>query len=278
MNNSVSYNNRLFRIIISISAGFYIVIYGTRFDILRALTSPMFYVVVAISCIVAWLLVSYVHYSTLKLDARYSWRSDFLLRFILQFVLCLTVPILIDLLIFSVYFAIIGQSIFENGFFYADIPFVGVLLGLLSGYYCIHYFVLTDEQANQFEDSTRTGRVETFLLDLKNGQQIYVNTADIFCFYCVGKDVYMVPLNGERFEVFANISSLQNLLKNSDLYRINRSVILNFNSVSGYTRGSKRNTLELIFTPQYLELVRSFLPDQFIVTNDHVLSIKNRLR
>lgn len=143
---TIHYNNRKLRIIAALAAGSYMVIHGTRFDLQRALKSPMFYVVVAVSCMAALLLVEFVHFVTKRLDVNYDWRSKFTERLVFQILFAVMLLLLMDAILFSVYFGIQGQSIFENRFFHADLPMVLILLVVLSGYYYIYYLRLTDKR------------------------------------------------------------------------------------------------------------------------------------
>lgn len=278
----IHYNSRKFRIIIAFLAGFYMLVHGTRFDIHRALVSPMFYVVLAISCVAAWLLIEWVHYVTKRLDAIYSWHSKLVERITLQLLLAVILPLLFDLAIFSVYFTIIGTNIFENGFLHADLPFIGVLLVVLSCYYCIHYFVATDKQHKSSQqneeprliENARSSQAGTYLIDLKDGRHVYFQTDKAFCFYRMEKEVYMVTLSGETSALQATIASLREMLYGTEFLQINRAVILNTMVVEGYLPGSKRRTLELVFKVPYRSLLKMFIKDQFVVTEEHISAIK----
>lgn len=294
----VPYIDRKFRIIFAFLAGFYMLVHGTRFDIHRALVSPMFYVVLTISCVAAWLLIEWVHYVTKRLDKIYSWHSKLLERIIAQLLLAVVVPLLFDLFIFSIYFTIIGTNIFENGFFHADLPFIGVLLVVLSCYYCIHYFVATNKNNpnavvndNKYaiqHDYDHTSIIfekrENSVITTENkfkllaaicpglDTEIDLET-DILYFYSANKQVYMVGTAGTEYPVVNNLTTLSELLQDINYVRISRSVILNFSNVVDYMEGDKRDTLSLMFTDSNLPALKQHNEDYFAVTKNYIPAV-----
>lgn len=280
--NAVIYNNRKFRIISAFVASFCVVIYGTRFDVLRALTSPIFYLVLAISFAVAFLLVQFVHYITKRLDAHYDWRTQFVERMVFQILLGVVVPMVIDMILYSIYFAVLGQNIFENGFFHIDLPFVGMLLLLLNFYYCIYYFVLTDRHALQREmkkewassEQTSAEKGRQLLTAICSGLDGTTDLkTDVLYFYSTNKQVYLVLHSGKELPVNSSLRALSEVLAEFNFTQINRSIILNFRTVLHFKTGTKRDTLTLLFKEKYHFLPSNHGNDYFVVTKHYIRSV-----
>ncbi len=145
----VNYNNCKLRIGAAFVSGLYMLIHATKFDVYRAITSPRFYFVLAISCVVALILIEYVHYMTKKLDHRYGWRSQLSTRIIWQTIYGIIIPGILDLFLIGIYFHFLGENILDNGYFQIDFPMVIIFLLILNGYYFIHYHLLTEERKVQ---------------------------------------------------------------------------------------------------------------------------------
>lgn len=280
----VQYKNRKFRVAAAFGASLFIIIYGKPFNVYKAVSSPGFYLVLAISFCAALLLVELVHYITVKLDAKFGWRSMFADRLVAQVFLCVIVPVFIDLLLFWAYFSVLDQDIFENGFFHLDLPVVAGFLILLSFYYCLYYWMLTDARSLEkgLELAMKADQENKALIDQKSailmehkGQHIYFKAEDIFYFYRVGKDVKFVTFKGGEYPTKETIGSLAERFSDSGFLQINRSVILNFKTVKGYSRGAKRDTLYLIFKNRY-KLLLNDADGDFLVTKDHIAAIRSR--
>jgi len=145
----VYYNNRKLRIGAAFVSGLYMLIHATNFDAYRAITTPYFYFVLAVSCGVAVILIEYVHYMTKKLDNRYGWRSQLSTRIIWQTIYGIIIPGILDLFLIGIYFHFLGENILDNGYFQIDFPMVLIFLLILNGYYYTHYHLLTEERKIQ---------------------------------------------------------------------------------------------------------------------------------
>ena len=278
----VAYRNKKFRITIAVAAAFYMVIHGTRFDVYRALTSPAFYLVLAISFAAALLLIEFVHYFTQKLDIEYGWRSRFKERLVAQLLLGVIVPLVIDTIIFSVYFSFLGQNIFENGFFHIDLPYIAALLLLLNFYYCLCYFMLTSERyaeqrvALALQGSNRNRENDngtTFEISTK-GQHLYLKTDEIVCFYRNNRNVYLITQNEKEYPVKYTISQLQERYGYNGFSRINRGMLINLQMVTGYATGERKNTLQLILSEKHNGLISQLGKTQFQVTKEYLKEFK----
>jgi len=277
--SSVKYNNKKFRITVAFAASVIIIIFGTRFDVYRALTTPGFYFVLAMSFVIALLLVQFVHYVTIRLDKDYDWRTKLPERIVAQLLFGVLIPLLIDMAVYYVYFAMIGQSIFENGYFHIDIPFIALLLLLLNFYYCLHYFVLTDKYslsrklksvspANGLPASGNDRQLLTVICpDLDDSIRL---ETDVIYFYSINKQIFMVLSSGKELPVSSTLQILGKALNGVGFSQINRSVVLNLNTVLHYKIGTKRDTLTIIFKDAYEPVFKQQNGDYFAVTKNYI--------
>ncbi|OJX54855.1 MAG: hypothetical protein BGO88_02990 [Flavobacterium sp. 38-13] len=286
---SVSYNNRRLRLLSAAIASIYIVFHGIPVDLVRAFSSPAFYVAVAVSFTISLLLVNTVHTVTVWLDKRCPWRLRPFERGGLQLIFGVVVPALIDLLLVSVYFGFLGESVMENGFLLIDFPVIICLIIFLNLYYLIHYLLLTE--GKPLEDRAKgyplfslakgddKGTLPTSLNIHYNGQHLFFNVEnDIMFFYREGKRVKCTTFHGNRYPVNASISDLEERFTGTRLCRISRSTIINYKMVKGYNAGTKRNTAELIIRPDYQPYIKDWQSHEFVVTKEFLKQFKEGLQ
>ncbi len=282
---SVSYNNKRLRLLSAAIASIYIVFHGIPVDLVRAFSSPAFYVAVAVSFTISLLLVNAVHIVTVWLDKRCPWRLRPFERGGLQLIFGVVIPALIDLLLVSVYFGFLGESIMENGFLLIDFPVIICLIIFLNLYYLIHYLLLTEgngtvDRAKGYPSFSLTnadskGTLPTSLNIHYNGQHLFFNVEnDIMFFYREGKRVKCMTFHGNRYPVNASIADLEKRFADVRLCRISRSTIINYKMVKGYNAGTKRNTAELIIRPIYLPFVKDWQSQDFLVTKEFLNHFK----
>lgn len=289
---TVSYNNRKVRIVSAAIGSIYIVFHGIPVDLIRAFSSPGFYLAVAVSFAISFLLVSIVHGFTVWLDRRCTWRERPFERGGLQLIFGIMVPSVVDLLLVSVYFEALGQSIVENGFLLVDFPVIICLIIFFNLYYLIHYLLITERQILKSANYSitehdrpngldpgvsETGSGPTFNIHY-NGQHLFFNVAnDILFFHREGKMVKGMTLHGAQYPIRETISNLEKRFSSEGLFRINRSTIINHRMVEGYVAGTKRDTAQLIIKPIYLAYIEDPNSPIFQVTKDFLNSFRSGL-
>ena len=68
----VNYNDRYFRIVLSLLAAHIIVMYNETDSFLEALFTETYIRGVLASFVIAWLLTTYIHFISVRLDRRYD--------------------------------------------------------------------------------------------------------------------------------------------------------------------------------------------------------------
>lgn len=104
---------------------------------------------------------------------------------------------------------------------------------------------------------------------VKRGNLIHsIKTNDIQLFYAEGRTVFLVTMENQRYIIDYNLSDLEDLLDKSEFYRVNRSFIININSIQKINRHSNSR----------LKLITAFVPDNdIIVSREKVTDFKNWL-
>lgn len=140
---AIRYNNLSFRIAGSLVVSIFITLFGTGSSFFVALKYPSFYLVVGLSFLVALLLTSCVHYSTIQLDKRFDWRRMPYRRAGLQLLLGILLPVILAYYIMMLYFRFVdGRDIHDSQYMLIDFPHMVYFIIILNLYYVIHYLVV----------------------------------------------------------------------------------------------------------------------------------------
>ncbi len=101
---------------------------------------------------------------------------------------------------------------------------------------------------------------------VKKGNHIQsIKTTDIQLFYAEGRTVFLVTLSNDRYIIDYNLSDLEEILESKLFCRINRSYIININSIKKINKHSNSR----------MKLVTSFVPsDDIIVSRERVTNFK----
>lgn len=184
----VTYNDLYFRIITSVAAGHFIVIFGTKIPFFTAITMPGYYIALAGSAIIAFLLVSAVWYVTSWLDKRYDWYEHPYQRSAYQFLFGIVLSALLAFGLAALYFYVRGVNILDTLYLSIDYPVIVLLLLISNAYYLIHYLVrmaLADKSDAQLQNSTARemfavkGLTDTQLVAVSKIGIFYVNSTGL---------------------------------------------------------------------------------------------------
>lgn len=167
METQLLYRNKGFRIFAALIASYYILFHGRSPDFIGELQNPVFYIAFTVSFAIALLLVTWVHFVTTSLDARFDWHAAFTARLFRQFIFGVLVPLVFDFTLMSVYFYFMGTSIFDNGFIRHDFPVIVCFILLLNFYYMALY--LYKYQKIKDERPVSSNSTEFSIVDVNNG-------------------------------------------------------------------------------------------------------------
>ncbi|TRW21936.1 LytTR family transcriptional regulator [Flavobacterium zepuense] len=283
---NVDYKNKPFLVMAAIAAAIYSCLHGRWSEIDIAIRSWRFYFALIISLFIALVLVFFVHNTSIRLDAKYSWRNHFLERVSYQICLGIFVAAFIDFLFISVYFLAIGQNVWYNGYFRSGLPVVMILLFLLNCYYWIHYLMLTskskefssssEEKQTEEMPSEDNSYVEPLLEGVYRGQSFcYRVSRDVLYFYREEKFVRFVTMYDDNLPLAITIESLADKYAEAGIYQVSRGVLINCRIIEGY-QSESRDKLTIIIQQQYLSLIQNLSPDFFSVTKKYIESFKKQ--
>jgi len=293
METQLLYRNKGFRILAALVASYYILFHGRSPDFIGELKNPVFYIAFTVSFAIALLLVTWVHFVTTSLDARFDWHMAPKARLFRQFVFGILVPLVFDFTLMSVYFYFMGTSIFDNGFMRYDFPMIICFVVMLNLYYTIYYFFLASKIEYEREKLKAKGNTDSANILVVNYEEdiewedkkkevsgLFPEIEDGTCitdyalfFYASDKYVYMVNYKEEEILINWNLTRLTEVLAEVDFFRINRSVIINSALLCDYMNGEKRDTLSLEFRSSYWSLIDRYGQQRFTVTKNYVPAI-----
>ncbi|TRW21062.1 hypothetical protein FMM05_20695 [Flavobacterium zepuense] len=283
---NVDYKNKPFLVMAAIAAAIYSCLHGRWSEIHIAIRSSRFYFALIVSLSIALILVFFVHNTSIRLDAKYSWRQHFLERVSYQICLGIFVAAFIDFLFIGIYFLAIGQNVWYNGYFRAGMPVVMILLFLLNCYYWIHYLILTsnskefpslseDKQTEEMP-SQNNNYMEPLLEGFYKGRSFrYQPSKDVLYFYREEKFVRFVTMYGDNLPLAMTIENLADKYAKAGIYQVGRGILINYRIIEDYQAGA-RDKLTIVIRQEYLSLIQNLSTDYFFVTKKYVESFKKQ--
>ncbi|WP_286920393.1 LytTR family DNA-binding domain-containing protein [Flavobacterium sp. UBA4197] len=216
----------------------------------------------------AFAMVEFIHYCSVKLDRRFSWRSQFSKRAIRQIGLGILVPLTIDVIAYAIHFNSIGQDIRTNGFLRFDIYLITAFLVIINLYYLAYnLWYSKPEQTNSDEEIFKVSNSGiTVNLDLRK---------DIILFAYINRQLRVYDREGKIYPVKDKLANLIKQLEDKGYCQINRSTIVNLEAVKGYKIGAKRNTLELFIVTDLDEIDEDKRPN-LTVTGENIDDFKSK--
>lgn len=280
MKHPVKYNNLGFRIVGSLAAAQFIVMYGEKRTFFELLHNRMYYLALIVSFVIAFSVTCLVHIITKRLDRKYSWSDNPTERSVFQFVYGFLPSALAAAILAWVYFTAMGVDIVKVGYFRLDYPAVILLLLLLNMYYPLHYFVVTGRKrqeltgmavgTNDYQPSVRETidpDDEGFMED--DGEQNNPETGEKLQVYR-GNHTLQLDVNAEacflyrsenanwiqtfsnnRYGVNLSLTALINEYCGDRFFQINRQMIIHKGVVRGYMPGQSAGSLQLELKPGY---------------------------
>jgi len=243
------YRILLVRVAASLLGAHFLVSFGEQYHLFELLLDPEYYTSLTGSFLIAFILLTIVHYINGKLDANYDWLENLYRRSLLQFFFGLVIPSIIAYLLAAVYFGIHGIFILDTVYLQYDFPVVVILLGIANLLYVMHYMYLRSKISDRLETVERSD----FLVH-KAGKNILLPIEVIAYFFHHEGDNYVRTLEGEQFLVTQSLDQVQSLLSGKKFFRANRQVIVNRQACE-YFEPIENGKLQLIVQPGYADRI-----------------------
>ncbi|MBS1781034.1 MAG: LytTR family transcriptional regulator [Bacteroidetes bacterium] len=253
------YHDFYFRVIIALLAAHLIIAFGEKESFFQLLVMPAYYWSLLPSFVIAFLLVNFVNFITVKLDKKHDWMRQPLLRAGLQLTLALLLPAVLAFLLASVYFWTFGYNIFKTLYLKYDFPVIVLLLVLLNAYYLSFYFykrsriaekTLSHPVAAKDENSPgETAAKEIFLVQ-RGAQTLPLSVFSIAYFYREGDYNFLKAFDGESYLVAQTLDEIEQQLDSRVFFRANRQVIVQRKACTRYSN-LEYGKLELFAQPSF---------------------------
>lgn len=239
----------LVRVAASLVGAHFLVSFGEQYHFFELLLDPEYYTSLAGSFLIAFILLTIVHYINGKLDANYDWLENLYRRSLLQFLFGLAIPAIIAYLLAAVYFGIHGILILDTVYLQYDFPVVVILLVIVNLLYIMHYMYRRSKASDRLETVVKSD----FLVH-KAGKNILLPIEAIAYFFHHEGDNYVRTSEGEQFLVTQSLDQVQRLLPDKIFFRANRQVIVNRQACE-YFEPIENGKLQLIVKPGYADRI-----------------------
>jgi uncharacterized membrane protein len=252
----IRYNDFWLRVISSVIAAHFIVVYGVEKSLFHILLTPIYYVAMAGSVTIAFILITFVRWIYIRLDRKYGWMERPVERTGLQLLLGLIAPGILAFILASVYFSLRGMNILDTLYLRFDYPIILLLILFLNLYYLAYFFYQRMRIAELSVPNVPIGTEEvdgevqrTFLIN-QGPKSIPVSVASIAYFFREGSYNFLRTVSGDDYPVQQSLDELQALLPSSEFFRANRQMLVS-RSACRYFEPLMYNKLELFTNPGY---------------------------
>jgi len=295
MQQAIPYNNLSFRVFGSLAAAACVVHFGVSTSFFRLILMPAYYLAMAVSFAIAFILVSHIHFITVFLDKRVSWETP-VRRGLFQFLLGLLLPAIGAFFMAALYFAANGKNIHEVGYLRFDFPIIVALLFLLNIYYYQKYYIwkLRNLRAQPpapapaaeipYPEAVPRNEpppqppapVQTILVSLHN-RDIALPVTEI-CYFFRHQGCYWIrTMEGRTYPLDMTLVEIENRFSGQDFFRINRQLLINRSIILDYTPGKGRGTLCLEVPADKADIQHIQATDLFTVSRERVPGFKSWL-
>jgi len=247
----VRYNDIYFRLIAALIAAHCIVAFGVEETLFQMLLDRDYYISLLGSFVIASILINMVYFATTKLDKHYDWSERPVERVGLQVLCGWMFPGLFAFLLAFFYFRSYGIKILNTPYLKYDYPVILLMILLLNLYYLAFYFYLKMKMA---EITTLNGRsvpgehVKTVFIVSRGTKTIPLSLESISYFYRDNDYNFLRTFEKEDFLVQQTLDEVQQQLDDSQFFRANRRIILNFKAFQQF-KPIEHGKLELVVDP-----------------------------
>lgn len=249
---SISYKDIYFRIAASLLAAHFIVMFGVEASFFQVLLKPMYWIAMAGSFTIAFLLMVLVRFITRRLDRKFNWEQRTIERIFLQLLFGFVLPGVAAFLLAATYFAIRGYNILNTLYLRIDYPVILLLILLVNVYYLVYYVVVRLKQTTTAEEvkAIETDTDRTVFIVTKGIHNIRLPIEDIAYFFREGDYNFLRTFTGEDYVLSSSLDDTEGKVSAVDYFRANRQMLVCRRSCMKYEL-LQYNKLELFTDPQY---------------------------
>lgn len=269
------YKDLLFRIVVSILGAHIIVMNNQEDSFLEAVLTPSYLIAFASSFLISMILCYIVKCVTQKLDHRFNWEKNPGIRCLTQILFGLLIPFFIAFLLASIYFRFHGYWITETTYLDSEIQIIFIMLLFLNLCYLAFYYyqrvqhlkkMIPNAETMIFPEAEETPPIDELnqaqlTPTIKNDREIFlihtptksipIRVDQIAYFYRVNGCNFLRTKNGEDYTITETLKSITEELGGEQFIRINRQMVISFDSCRSYAAGYKEGTLALTLDPTF---------------------------
>lgn len=252
----VRYNDLSLRIIASVLAAHFIVVYGVEKTFFQILLTPIYYVAMAASITIAFILITFVRWVFIKLDRRFDWVIRPVERSGLQLLFGLVAPGILAFILAFIYFSLRGMNILDTLYLRFDYPIILLLILFLNLYYLAYYFYGRMRIAETMlpksliaDSENLDGNSRTFLVT-QGVKSLPIPLEKIAYFFREGDLNFLRTFDVEDFPISYSLDEVQQSIGEANFFRANRQMLVNRNACKHF-EALPYNKLELFVEPGY---------------------------
>lgn len=256
-----TYKDLAFRLLISVPAAAYMVLYREEDNLWESFFDPSFWVGGTFSYLVCILLLWIIRKITLRLDRSYDWRRRTLLRAVLQFCWGIVAPVILTFFLATLFFLFFKTDIRDTDYISDDLPLV-VLLIILANLYYLAYFLwqvppvsyvplrLVEELAGRKpEEEMKESNKLLFLAETDEGI-IPLAQENIAAIFRQLEYVVIKTFDRRTLTIAQPLNQVIKELDETQFFQINRKCIVNYKICKKFSPGN--------YGKRYLQLSEPF--------------------
>ncbi len=256
----VRYNDISLRIISSVLAAHFIVVYGVQKTFFQILLTPIYYVAMAASITIAFILITFVRWVYIRLDRKFDWVIRPVERTGLQILLGMIAPGILAFILAFIYFSLRGMNILKTLYLRFDYPIILLLILFLNLYYLAYYFYGRMRIAQTMAPTSLIAEAEG---DLANPRSFLVHQGmknlpipldQTAYFFREGESNFLRTFDGNDFVVSQSLDEIQQHLNEHDFFRANRRLLVSRKACKHF-ESLPYNKLELFVDPKYKQSI-----------------------
>ncbi|RKD12493.1 hypothetical protein BCY91_12680 [Pelobium manganitolerans] len=221
-----SYPSRPYRWLMAVSTAHFIVTYNQDKNTLLIMTQLNYWLAMAVSIVVAILMINAVTLTSKELDKLYNWEVFPLKRIVLQMLFGLLLPLIIDVLLIWAFFAFFGHDFWSSRFMKQELKLILVLLIALN----MLYFAIYYKSALNRHKQEAAVKIPASL----GKKKLAIAPEEIAYAYRQDHYGYIICKSGHSFHTDCSIEKLKTLLPATKFIQTRRHMIVSLDAIQSY--------------------------------------------
>lgn len=224
-------------------------------DWLGVFTDWLYYKDLAITFVSVFIVFEYVDRITQYLDRKYAWRVDLLRRSLLQITLAVIVPCFMAVMLTYLQFEFIyDQSLGETGYFGYEFPATILLVVIVNLVFVISFLLKSPNVLTEVTHAFPDNPGPKIIVSQKGNNRIPVKHDQIAYIKLRNGMPFLTVHSGEVTILSENLDHYENILPQSDFFRVNRQTIINRGSCKSY-KAIENGKIEILLLPDMQDSV-----------------------